>query len=737
MKINHEPSFESSLNELKEKYGNNLERTGGLNLLMPSEPLTSSDRKLMAAQQVGNHAVTLLNPEIQLFGTGYVNRYGEHSNSLLTSKRNWRVLEKLQKFPDLNLYNHHYYLFVIDDTDNYMDIIEVKKYESLAESFGVLYNNDGIDTKNPGDMIFNGDIIRKSLSFDEYKHYRRGVNLNSMYISSAKITEDPVIISEDAAKKMSSCNIHIIDISINDNHIPLNLFGNDNIYKIFPNIGESFSGPVCAIRKECKETSLFTQSVNNLKTPLMSDQVYKLDGSGVVIDVDIFNNKSTNDFTQFESQLKFYTDMDIDLCRKTVDLLRDYIDNPAYTKSYKLSEFYTICEKKLNGVQYINSNNKVFGNMILRLTVYCKNEVSVGDKVANCYGGKGVITEIVSNEQMPVDSDGFKADILWVQATCINRLNLSQLVEVSVNHTSRKLLHYLSNEVFDVYQTVDMLLKYIRMLSPNQADELEATLAKYPDEDMYDIVTSILTESQDGIYIVTQPISESVDFDTLKKIYQEFEFIRPEKKVVPLTGSDGQVRYVETRKCSIIGAEYTYVMKQHAKEKFSGTALSSTNIRGENSKSKDMKMFLEPVATTPQKVGDMEGQIFLHMGAEVYIQDMLMVYSTSPQARRDSAQMLYNNPHDMTVKMDISCKSRSVEKFNATMKTAGLRLKFSKKKKVRIPISSKIPVVPLSQKIPIRQLSSKIPVVQLSQKIKVVNLSQKLIPLSSKIRRSE
>jgi len=178
-------------------------------------------------------------------------------------------------------------------------------------------------------------------------------------------------------------------------------------------------------------------------------------------------------------------------------------------------------------------------------------------------------------------------------------------------------------------------------------------------------------------------------------------------------------------------------MKQHAKEKFSGTALSSTNIRGENSKSKDMKMFLEPVATTPQKVGDMEGQIFLHMGAEVYIQDMLMIYSTSPQARRDSAQMLYNNPHDMTVKMDVSCKSRSVEKFNAIMKTAGLRLKFSKKKKVRIPISSKIPVVPLSQKIPIRQLSSKIPVVQLAQKIKVVNLSQKLIPLSSKIRRSE
>lgn len=57
--------------------------------------------------------------------------------------------------------------------------------------------------------------------------------------------------------------------------------------------------------------------------------------------------------------------------------------------------------------------------------------------------------------------------------------------------------------------------------------------------------------------------------------YQEFEFIR-QKKVVPLTGSDGQVRYVETRKVQYYKDKYTYVMKQHAKK----SSLATSTIRG-------------------------------------------------------------------------------------------------------------------------------------------------------------
>ena len=61
---------------------------------------------------------------------------------------------------------------------------------------------------------------------------------------------------------------------------------------------------------------------------------------------------------------------------------------------------------------------------------------------------------------------------------------------------------------------------------------------------------------------------------------------------------------------------------------------------------------------------------------------MLLVYSTSPHARRKAKNLLTDSPFNIDVKVDSDSKSRSVEVLNVYLRTIGLRIKFDKYKKV-------------------------------------------------------
>ena len=126
-----------------------------------------------------------------------------------------------------------------------------------------------------------------------------------------------------------------------------------------------------------------------------------------------------------------------------------------------------------------------------------------------------------------------------------------------------------------------------------------------------------------------------------------------------------------------MSAQYVYRLKQYAEEKFSATSLSATNIRNENSKSKASKMYIQAHSSTPIKMGEMESNIYIHLSPEIYVTN-LMLYSTSPQGRRNAEVLLTGDPYDIDVTLSDDAKSRSVEKLNATLKTMGLKLIFTK-----------------------------------------------------------
>lgn len=77
-----------------------------------------------------------------------------------------------------------------------------------------------------------------------------------------------------------------------------------------------------------------------------------------------------------------------------------------------------------------------------------------------------------------------------------------------------------------------------------------------------------------------------------------------------------------------------------------------------------------------------------HMGA-LHVVQTLMVHSVSPQGRRRMIKAITGDPYHVNIKLDSNSKNRNVEILNTYLKTMGLALQFTKKRKKATKIFKK------------------------------------------------
>ena len=676
-------NVDSVINDLRQRI-TKPEHMLGRSLLQPYCNTNSGSRKLMHSTHI-EQRMPLMHPEVPLIQTGYENEFGRYASSVYKAETDKVVLAKIQKFT--NNPDQHYFLIVQDMQNGELDIIEKVDYEFITETYGYLNDNSYLNKLKPLDpdaesasfdnMIYNGEIYKKSKAYDEYNNRRDGVNLLTGYISTAKNTEDSVIISESAAKKLTSPLIKSVTIIINENDILLNIYGDIDNYKSFPDIGEEVKDGILAVsRREKKEESLFTHSFNRLNDFLMSDEKFMVEGS--VIDIDIYcNNPETINQSVYNSQIKYYNDNKLRYMKEIVSVI-DQVqsnNNNELPMSYKLKKFLYEANNVLNGMQYIN--DKPFTGTILKITILEENKIKVGDKVSDRYGGKGVISYIQPDNEMPIIANtGESVDILFNSCTCVGRLNPGQMFETSTTFIGKRLIDFILLNVLDVDQSIDLVREYMARTGTQMDEFLEEMLnPSVPEEMKEEYINSIVHDN--GIMLSLEPISNSMTIDILKDLYDEFSWAKSYDMISPIKDSKGNIRYCRSRRPMIIGSKYIYRLKQYGEDKFSVTSSSATNIRNQNTRNKSNKQYKAPYQATPIKFGGMEYGNFMHMGPEI-LPMVNMIYSASPHARRSVQQMYTGDPFDVNIKIDGTAKNRNVEIINARLKTCGYRLVFKK-----------------------------------------------------------
>jgi DNA-directed RNA polymerase subunit beta len=235
-------------------------------------------------------------------------------------------------------------------------------------------------TVQPGDVVKPGQLIATSNFTDKNGSAALGLNLRTGYLPfRGRNYEDAVVISESAAKRLTSQHMYQHEAEWDDNtHVGkkafMSLFPSEYDKKMLENFDDNgaikkgmtvnFGDPLVLVAKKREQ---------------VYGKVHRGRGGAFA--------------------------------------------NETLTWEHHSPGIVTDVEHTKKGVSVV---------------VKSKSQMEVGDKITGRFGDKGVVSEIVPDNQMPADKDGNPMEILVSPLGLINRVNPAQIVEAALGKIAAK-----------------------------------------------------------------------------------------------------------------------------------------------------------------------------------------------------------------------------------------------------------------------------------------------------------
>lgn len=339
-----------------------------------------------------------------------------------------------------------------------IDVIYLTDYMSMHQYFGYnLISKDFVAGLNKGSFIKAGTVLQDSPNKHADGNYCVGRELNCVLASFDAVAEDGVILSEEAVPWFEITKFERRTVSWGTTHYPKNLYGDENNYKPFPDIGDYIrpDGLLMALSSYDKNFSAVEMSKGNLKRVAYTHDklFYAPSGRGRVIDIRIRHDATqaavspgicnTQAIKYDEAARQFYQEV---YAFHVETLKRRYGDKLRMSNKYRqlIRTAYAVLQERAprQRGQDTDKAQKIYrgspmDDFTVEFTIEYKSLPKVGNKITDCFGGKGVIVKIWPKERMPVDEQGNRAHIIMDDIATINRMNLGRLYEQYGNASSR------------------------------------------------------------------------------------------------------------------------------------------------------------------------------------------------------------------------------------------------------------------------------------------------------------
>ena len=169
---------------------------------------------------------------------------------------------------------------------------------------------------------------------------------------------------------------------------------------------------------------------------------------------------------------------------------------------------------------------------VVKVYLAVKRKLSVGDKMAGRHGNKGVVSRVLSAEDMPYLPDGRPVDMVLNPLGVPSRMNVGQILEThlgwAVKEIGRQLNEYIETE-YDINVLKDKLRNYYE-----GSDEFLKLLEKFSDDELIDVVKNM----KDGIAIKV-PVFDSAKETDFFKFYKEAN-LQNDGKTILFNGHTGE-----------------------------------------------------------------------------------------------------------------------------------------------------------------------------------------------------
>lgn len=630
----------------------------------------SSARAIMFTSQL-RQFVNLREPEFPKVFTNYENLVGENSTGYFKAKSDLEVVDIVPRFKDGEHDKHMYTLFYYDKKKDRYGLINKQLVEDLTEKFGYMYDNTVMDGKEVGDIIHSGETLYSTPSYDEDMNYGYGKNVRVMYTIENYTIEDAIVVSRSFAESMKSKEIETVTVSLNDNDILCNIYGDSSEYKCFPDIGECVKDQiVCAKRRIHNSQVLFDLKKSNLrKININSDKLFY--NSGKLIDIIIYSNKTLDELEDnvFNRQIIKYLKMQTEYyegiyraCKKIIKSGSKYSNDISFM--YKKA-----CDVLDDECAWREENHSAFSHMVIKFQFERDSMVSIGSKLSGRYGNKGVTSVIWEDEDMPYLENGERVDCILNALGVVNRLNPAQSYETSIN--------FICNSIRDKLKTIKkmkdkeaLLFDIIGRFNSEECEKLKEyyyELSEIGKQEFFDDI------DDEGIFIHNPPLWEKEPmFNKLRKLYADYPWIKPVDVYVNRFG-----RKIKILKPMIIGELYMMKLKQNSKKGFSARSTGALSKRGVPEKSYKSKAHQDLYSTTPIRIGDDENRNMMIGVPPEIVAKLHLYYRSSVVARKDLAKQLMKKTKGIkSFKKNKKYANRNSEILGAYLKALGLRINF-------------------------------------------------------------
>lgn len=329
-------------------------------------------------------------------------------------------------------------------------MVSITDFSTLHPYLGFSYVDKPALAKLRVDAVLErGEVFRDSPGVTDEGDYQWSVTCNVAMMSLAGVAEDGIIIRRGALQRFGFETFERRIAEFGKNEFPLNLYGDSDNYKIHPDIGEKVNpdGVLMAFRSYRPDLAIAEMSVNACQR---IDYTFdrKIMADGEVIDIKVHHDLNTNmegtppamevqplkydsarrefygELYQWHSQLVRREGRDPVLSPPLHDLLVEAISVVAPTTEQGMP------------VHKVHKKTRI-DDYRLEFTIKHKIVPNNGNKFTDLFGGKGVCVQIWEDEDMPVDQNGNRADMIFDQSAVNNRMIPGRLYEFYINGAAR------------------------------------------------------------------------------------------------------------------------------------------------------------------------------------------------------------------------------------------------------------------------------------------------------------
>jgi DNA-directed RNA polymerase beta subunit len=625
-------------------------------------------------------AMILNDPEFPRIYTGFEKQIGKYVFSSKNMASNDFTIFKVF---DKNIYTRIYIL--VNEKEKLVDAVEVSEFFHITEDFGYRIkdnikksdlapqdNEYYYKTVLEGKELKEGTVISNSFN-NKDNLFSLGTNLKAVLMSFKGLTyEDGIVISESAAKKLSVTAISKVKVTINDNDILLNLYGNKSNYRVIPKIGEPINdGILCARRKISYDSIFYDFKADNMnQINFDNDDIFYLNGT--VVDINLFSNKNDEqlekaEYTKQLRKIKRDNDYYYRMIKENILELKK--------KKFKLigdSSFHLRrATEMLDENKVFVSDKTAFNNMEMEVIVATETPIEVGSKIVGRYGNKGTISAIIPDEQMPYNIKGERPEVVLNVGGVINRLNVSQLFELSLNYISNEITNRIRKEK-KVKDKAEIYFDYIEEILDDE--QFFLIKEKYKNLSLEEKKEFYKDIEEKGIFIKINPFHDNPDFFKIISLFDIFD-IKPEKYKIKIDDEE-----IDIERPLEVAEMYFLRLKHDAETKVSARSagtLTITNVPSKNNNS--YKNFQTPYSKTAIRFGEMEVANLFIINDIDEVKRFIECYSSNESARKKLILKLLgiieteNSPYNIQ-KCEVDSENNTKLILNTYLNTIGLEL---------------------------------------------------------------